>query len=207
MKNLILYCTAFLLFLACNKDEAVVVADDDMPPAPKECVVEEMPIATQDSFLIYWEGLMEHGFAEAIKINKDFKASAHAKIDEEDSLIIVFFTFEENNENICRELFYMSEIPLMESCYKLHNLVIPDTLVSEQVKTRYRRLDADVTVGLYMLQKEESNFLQIDSLDLVNKFVSGEFMASFVLDMGFPSYETPAYIRFLNGRFECAIIE
>ncbi len=210
MKNPILFCAIFLALFTCNKDEAVVVADDDMPPAPKECVVEEMPIATQDSFLIYWEGLMEHGFAEAIKINKEFKASARARIYEdrlyeEDRLIIPFFTYEENSNNITREEFYISRIPLYKGCYKLTDF--PDTLVAEEIEISYYRTDADATWASYKLVEEESNFLQIDSLDLVNNYVSGKFMASFTLDIGAPHYETPEYVRFLNGRFECAIIE
>ncbi len=205
MKTLILFCAIFLALFACNKDEAVVVADDDMPPAPKECVMEEMPVTTQDSFEIFGAGEMEDGFAVAIKLNREFEASAFAKITEEEQLFVAFTTFEETND-VSKEIFYFAEVPLAEGCYKvMAEIDSTDHLI--KARASYDRVDDDVIWGGYEVLEEESNFLQIDSLDLVNKFVSGEFMASFVLDMGFPSYETPAYIRFLNGRFECAIIE
>ncbi len=205
MKNICFISLLFLCLSGCNKDEPIVVTDDDMPPKLPECVIEEMPIATQDSFEIFGPGDMEHGFAEAIKFNKEFMASAFARIVGEDEFTIVLQTYKEEND-VRREDIYFIEIPQFEGCYKVI-AGIDSTSQGNKIEGRYDRVDDDVIWGGYEVLEEESNFLQIDSLDLVNKFVSGEFMVSFLLDFGFPSYETPEYVRFLNGRFECAIIE
>ncbi|NOT38401.1 MAG: hypothetical protein HOP11_13600 [Saprospiraceae bacterium] len=44
----------------------------------ESCVTEEQITSDYDKFYIYYPGLQENGYARAIKINKEWKASANA---------------------------------------------------------------------------------------------------------------------------------
>jgi len=85
-------------------------------------------------------------------------------------------------------------------------------LQEDYSKVRYYTSDGDVGEDVYDLYLEEpnGNYLEIDSINLVENYISGYFMASFqarepLADDRKPW--NPEYVRFFNGRFECEIIE
>ncbi len=195
MKNWTILSVALILLLhACQKEEI-------SQPTP-DCVPMENITSQDSSFYIYYSGSQEYGSATAIKINQPWEASAVAEI-RNDLLFLTFSTFiSENYPRHLVEKIYLDSFPLTEGCYEIRSS--PNSLSSNI----YAAYDADVLEDRYFTDDTQPNYLQIDSLDLEDRKVSGEFMVSYFRDTTkVGRVYNPEQVRFFNGSFECEIIE
>lgn len=200
-----------LLLGSCKTEEPIKPIDNTPPP----CVIEEKITSTETDFFVYWKGSQENGKVKAIKFNEDWEASPVIRINRNGGVrTISFFTFADANDFSEFETealrFFLDETPFEKGCYELVNNYVPSE--SLKAKSRFTVLsDLDAPIDKYRIDENSSagNYLEIDSLSLENNYISGSFMASFLLDTIGGNYKdyNPINMRIFNGEFEAEIIE
>lgn len=193
----IYYLVLILVSYSCEKNN---------PPIQpfNECVDVEKITSTDSSFYIYDSGLEETGYAKGIKLNKEWRASASTLLFNK-LYLITFNTFISKNEPYYKtESIQFTFNVLNKGCYLATNNIVSS---SSKVKSKYLALDDDVVEDVYdVLEEEANNFIQIDTLDLNTKRISGKFMVSFVRDSTRVGRKyNPDYVRFFNGEFHSSI--
>lgn len=172
----------------------------------ESCVTEEQITSDFDKFYIYYPGPQKNGYAKAIKINKEWKASASAKILNS-ILAIKFETFnteEEDNKGYETEIVDINVLIPKIGCTILGNN--KTELISEIYFSAVR---GDATQNAYIVDTNKHNKLSIDTFDLINNRVAGKFMFSIKksrIRQSDPWYN-PDELRIFNGEFHCNIID
>ena len=118
MNNLLYIYILFLIaFCSCK--------DDEFQKYPSECVPYEAITSQDTTFEIYSPGKMKYGYANAIKLNKPWQASANA-LFYKDTFYINFNTYLDfpNDPDVEYNTEYISiQIAnLQESCMKLSRM-------------------------------------------------------------------------------------
>lgn len=186
---------AAIFLYACQKDVQI--------NKQAGCVEVEQITSVDSSFYIYYSGTEENGFAMAIKLNKNWRASATT------SFFNNFYTLRLTTVISKDELNYKTEAIEFTfnkpeiGCYRVTNRL--DS--TGTVQSNYQALDDDVIEDAYsVLEGNASNFLQIDTLDPVSRRLSGKFMVSYKKeDRGTTKKYNPDFVRFLNGEFHADI--
>ncbi|NOT37515.1 MAG: hypothetical protein HOP11_09075 [Saprospiraceae bacterium] len=198
MKKIFILVWTLILFFSCKKEEKSDITND--------CVVEEQITSDYDKFYINYPGPQKKGYAKAIKINKEWKASASAKILNS-ILAIKFETFnteEEDNKGYETEIVDINVLIPKIGCTILGNN--KTELISEIYFSAVR---GDATQNAYIVDTNKHNKLSIDTFDLINNRVAGKFMFSIKksrIRQSDPWYN-PDELRIFNGEFHCNIID
>lgn len=179
--------------------------DDEIQKKTSECVPNEAIISKDSTFEIYSPGKMEYGYANAIKLNKPWQASANA-LFYKDTFYLNFNTYldfpndpdlEYDTEHISIQI-----ANLQESCMKLSRMTS-----NNSCKMFYKELEDDSTNDrYYILETDPNNYIQFDTLNLETGRVAGKFMVSFERDTSRAKKPwNPDFVRFFNGEFHCRI--
>lgn len=178
---------------------------DDIEKTQIECVIKEAITSQDSTFAINSPGKMKYGYANAIKLNKPWQASANA-LFYKDTFYINFNTYldfpddpdlEYNTEYISIQI-----ANLQESCIKLSRMTS-----NNSCKMFYKELEDDSTNDrYYVLETDPNNYIQFDTLNIETGRVAGKFMVSFERDKSrIKKPWNPDFVRFLNGEFHCRI--
>ena len=126
-----------------------------------------------------------------------------------------------NNDGFLRESFYISKIPLREGVFEIipfkysNNNCFNDPIISPNaVDGTYDTAQDDGHVGkdtyFVLNNSKEKNILTVTKLDLPNKYIEGEFDATFLLkrdENGNKIYKDSAdTLRFKGVKFQASII-
>ncbi|NOT38398.1 MAG: hypothetical protein HOP11_13585 [Saprospiraceae bacterium] len=193
---IVLIISMCALLIQCRKENA--------DSKQESCVTEEQITSDFDKFYIYYPGPQKNGYAKAIKINKEWKASA---IIWNGILTIKFETFtteEEENRGFESEIVYINVLTPKIGCTELGNRKAE--VISEIFFTAVK---GDTNQNIYIADTLKSNKLYIDTLDFVNNRISGKFMFSAKkasYSLGGPWYNLDE-LRFFNGEFHSNIID
>ncbi|NOT38399.1 MAG: hypothetical protein HOP11_13590 [Saprospiraceae bacterium] len=195
---IVLIISMCALLIQCRKENA--------DSKQESCVTEEQITSDYDKFYIYYPGLQENGYARAIKINKEWNASAIAGIyNNKLQVSLTTYLVENNNDlNYKAELFIFEINNAKTKCYFVGSENILDT-----VKVLCLAVNGDAIQNAYVPNQEIKNQFQIDAFDIVNKRVSGKFNLTMKKDrlyQGGPWYN-PDELRFFNGEFHCNIVD
>ena len=214
MEKIIFQFLVFVSFYSCKDDDTIIPNSPNPEPPSPSCVVEEMTESNETNFYVFEPGDQEYGYAAAIKLNKEWNASAKAFFSTSDTIFITFSTYHTNNQNFTsvREKITFKEIPLTKNCYALitENSIID---VAFPIECIYRSFEGDVINDKYYVDENtENNYLEIDSVNIENNYLSGKFSISFLKDTTFnlPEHQNewnPNMVRFFNGKFEAKIKE
>ncbi len=202
-----------LLFFACKKDQQ----DDDLIPPPEppsidSCVVWESITSQDTGFYVYTPGNVGFGFAEAIKLNKEWKASAFL-IEKDDYIELKFRTFWDNQISLPHEhlTFYLASFSLLHpACFPIKECFFQDTIREENtIIGHYSTTEGDVFEDDYFVDTmAENNLLEIIEVDTLEKKITGKFSVSFVIDTTWGQKPwNPTNVRFFNGSFEASVWE
>ena len=179
--------------------------DDEIQKKTSECVPNEAIISKDSTFEIYSPGKQEYGYANAIKLNKPWKASSTAFISR-DTFKIFFRTYWDVPNDPDWEYdteFLIIKIPnLNEKCMKLSR-----TATNNSCEMHYSALLDDATEDdYYILESDLNNYIQFDTFNLETGRVAGKFMVSFERDKSRVKKPwNPDFVRFFNGEFHCRI--
>lgn len=185
------FTTFILLSNGCEKNNS----------PEKECVIRESITSKDSTFYVYYSGREKNGYATAIKLNKEWRASVETVLYN-NLYDIRFFTFiSENEPDYKTESIRFVFKVLNKGCYKLS--IITDPL--NEAESNYLTLDDDVQEdSYYVFEEEANNYIQIDTFDTNTKRLSGKFMVSFVKAVpGGGKKYNPDFVRFFNGEFHC----
>jgi hypothetical protein len=142
---------------------------------------------------------MEHGFANAQKLNKLWLASLIV-YDWDTTLGMAFLTDPQLPSIRLTERLYVDGIPRDTGCYIL------DKSRNAPLYASYHLSDFDVGVGEYSLYQEDQVVNKIELIKLTEDSVFGRFSMSFI-DTGKIQWSEPDYIRFFNGEFEARLMK
>lgn len=179
--------------------------DDEIQKKTSECVPNEAIISKDSTFEIYSPGKMEYGYATAIKLNKQWKASSTAFLSK-DTFYIYFRTFwdvpNEPTLEYDTEFLIIQIANLNEKCMKLSRAT-----TNKSCEMHFSALNDDVTEDrYYILESDPNNYIQFDTLNLETGRVAGKFMVSFERDKNRVKKPwNPDFVRFFNGEFHCRI--
>jgi hypothetical protein len=179
-----------IVIWGCDKDEMNI---------KEPCIQEETHNFTDSIFHIGVPGDMEHGFANAQKLSKDWTASLIV-YDWDTTLGMAFLTDPQLPSIRLAERMYIDGIPKDTGCYNL------DKRRNAPLYASYHLSDFDVGVGEYVLYQEDQVVNKIELLRLTEDSVFGRFSMSF-LDTGKIQWLEPDYIRFYNGKFEARLMK
>ncbi|MEP7197425.1 MAG: hypothetical protein ABI851_12965 [Saprospiraceae bacterium] len=197
MKLLTFSAIIFILFTSCTHN-----GNDDIKTS---CVQNEEISSDYSKYYIYFPGTEKNGYAKAIKINKDWRASAKAEFVNGHLGITLSTFLVENDDNLEAEYLFINLINPVEKCYEALN----DEL-ELYAKVSLFAVDDDVTENVYDVNLSvKNNKVQLDTFDLLNKRVAGKFMVSFKKNersLGGPWYN-PDNLRIFNGEFHCNIVD
>jgi len=172
------------------------------------CVYKQERIFSRDTGFYVWSpGSLEYGYAEAIKINQEWKASASASFwnDRIGIGFSTYYFYEEraiNVEGLSITFYYNPKI----RCYKITRNLPSDQSISE-ARAQYVSVNYDVLLNSYSVDENgDSNYLEIENIDLEEGKISGRFMVTFLRNSEETqfSYNLPV-VRFFNGYFEADI--
>jgi|GEM_PF-3219177 len=214
MKTLkpILYIFLITSIFSCEEANPII----ELPPVEEEiissdtyCVIEEESIAYNETFYTHNTGEQEHGFATATKINKEWESSAWSKISN-NIIRVVMKTYygKETSPFYVREILSIRLSHLEKGCYTGAE-EINQELNEKHALIAYGTTDGDVFEDKYDIQLDDplGNYVEIDSINFEANFISGYFNSGFDNIETNPKEWNPDYVRFLNGRFECSIID
>lgn len=167
----------------------------------------------------YYKGVMTEGSINGKPWqNTKLNVASVQKCTKSIDLIIQVF----NENKFLRETLGISKIPLREGTFdilapdfKINIVCLPDsTLTPTQVTSAYftSQDDGDVGKDTYLTLKSvrEKNKLTITRLDFVNKYIEGEFDATYLLrrnEKGLKNYQdSPDTLRFTKVKFQSSIV-
>lgn len=198
MNNLLYICILFLIaFCSCK--------DDEFQKYPSECVPYEAITSQDTTFEIYSPGKMKYGYANAIKLNKPWTASAQANFYK-DTFYISFDTYyispKTPDYEYHTEYLEIKIANLNESCMILSRLTTHNSC-----RMIYAALADDANENFYsLIESDPNNYIQFDTLNIETGRVAGKFMASFERDQSWVKKPwNPDFVRFFNGEFHCRI--
>ncbi len=179
--------------------------DDEIQKKTSECVPNEAIISKDSTFEIYSPGKQEYGYANAIKLNKLWQASADA-LFYKDTFRINFNTYWEDpkrpDAEFDTEHLSLQIANINEKCMKLTRMT-----TNNNCKMIYSTLVDDATEDVYyILESDSNNYIQFDTFNLETGRVAGKFMVSFERDKSRVKKPwNPDFVRFFNGEFHCRI--
>ncbi len=214
MKKIIIFTISFFLLAACDEEPPVITPPPEPPPdTVMACVVDEFIISQDTGFYVFHPGQMEYGYAEAIKLNKAWKASVFA-IYSPDPLVdaaINIKTYYDSAGFGGSEVISMGILKLEPGCFQVvdgENCDFNDPMV-DFVCGRYLSIDVDYTLDRYLVDETatEDNLFEITAYDSLTHMLEGKFSISFVVDTtrGEPFPFNPYHVRFFNGSFETVV--
>ncbi len=176
-------------------------------PMPTDCVPQEVIKSKDTGFYVWTSGKEKDGFATAIKLNKEWRASAEARYDQ-GKLYLYFTTYSilssvPEYEYKKDFIFIILNSIIVNECNSI--FLYPDTANSNGV---YQSLEDDAIRDSYKVNLEMANSnVILDSFDLLGKRVAGKFRLSFDRDTRRIKKEgDPEFVRFFNGEFHCNIV-
>lgn len=173
-------------------------------PVPTTCVPHEAITSLDTGFYVWTSGKEKDGFATAIKLNKEWRASAKATI-RNNTIYITTSTYKivPDNPNFewQKEFIEFKFLNRKINCLKL--IDIDDSL---NVRVIYKAIDYDITEDRFALDETmDNNYLQIDTLNIETGRMAGKFMATFRRLTNNRPWNLPT-VRFFNGEFHCNIV-
>lgn len=172
---------------------------------PSECIPYEAITSQDTTFEIYSPGKMKYGYANAIKLNKPWTASAQANFYK-DTFYISFDTYyispKTPDYEYHTEYLEIKIANLNESCMILSRLTTHNSC-----RMIYAALADDANENFYsLIESDPNNYIQFDTLNIETGRVAGKFIASFERDQSWVKKPwNPDFVRFFNGEFHCRI--
>ena len=143
-----------------------------------------------------------------LKNGQIWKSNAFAQIDKKRSGVISIPANISNNFGELREVLMLGDIPFELGKYTLLKKILNSDILEIYASYTTLTADGDVVEDRYDVLEEENNFIEIDTIDLTNMKMSGNFQVTFVRDpndhVSNPSL--PDTIRFNEGVFILKII-
>lgn len=154
-----------------------------------------------------YQGRQEHGWgrAELVPFNYEWNASAKA-FDRGNKIVVGLETFK--SEEIYYyfiELFTFEILKDAERCVPLYERIVTSTPALTS-SAQYHIGSGDVIHYSYNPDENYPNTLEVLELDTINKRIVCKFNVKMINERPSIFPENPDTIRFVNGRFECDII-
>ncbi len=173
-------------------------------PTPTTCVPHEDITSLDTGFYVWTSGKEKDGYARAIKLNKEWRASALATKNNNniDLYFITYKNFQENPDfEWYKEFLFLKIKNDKFGCFKLQG--ITDGIDNY---TNYKCVDYDAGEDNYVLDDIlDNNYLDIDTLNTLTNRISGKFMISYKKISSGRPWNLPT-VRFFNGEFHCNIV-
>ena len=156
---------------------------------------------------IYFEGVQDTGWGEAVRDRKTWKATAFARHhqDESDYIGIDFYTFTDQGD--IRESLAFNEIPLKVGKYPIKGKIgnTQDGLVGANYGIR--ESDGDVIGAVYSHDDISIGYVELTDVDTASKEVAGRFDKAIFIRYSPIESIYPETVVFKNGKFRMKIVE
>lgn len=201
MSNLVMCITLIgisIFCCSCHRDCPV--------PVPTICVPHEAITSLDTGFYVWTSGKEKDGFATAIKLNKEWRASAQGYNYNNENYSILLTTYllipNEPWQEYKKEEMTMN-FSKLDSIFCLSAKSIP---TQDHSWFSYNAVDYDAGEDRYTLDEStDNNYLQIDTLNVETGRMAGKFMATFRRLTNNRPWNLPT-VRFFNGEFHCNIV-
>ncbi|MFN8330354.1 MAG: hypothetical protein U0T81_03905 [Saprospiraceae bacterium] len=172
-------------------------------PMPTDCVPHEVITFQDTGFYVWTSGKEKDGFATAIKLNKEWRASAGGYRFNDQIFVLYFETYNYKDDfEIKKEtIYFRSSVFQQTKCINLIN-----DRDSTNCEVEYRVVEDDKLEDSYKVNESlNESFIEIDTLDLNIKRFSGRFKVYFNKTSNNRPWNLPT-VRFFNGEFHCNIV-